>query len=63
MLPFDLAAARIYARIWANLARRGLTVGAHDLLIAATAISLDDALLTVNRRDFEKIEGLRLEVR
>jgi predicted nucleic acid-binding protein len=38
-------------------------VGAHDLPIAATAISLDDALLTVNRRDFEKIKGLRLEVR
>ena len=61
--PFDVAAARIYARIWASLVQRGFTVGAHDLVIAATAISLDYTVITSNRRDFEKIEGLRLEVR
>ena len=61
--PFDLAAARIYSRIWASLLQRGFTVGAHDLMIAATAISLDYTVITSNRRDFEKIEGLRLEVR
>jgi len=63
VLPFDTAAARIYARIWASLIKRGFTVGAHDLIIAATAISLDYTVVTSNRRDFEKIEGLRLEVR
>jgi predicted nucleic acid-binding protein len=45
------------ARIWASLAKKGLTVGAHDLIIAATAISLDYSVITANRRDFEKIEG------
>ena len=60
---FDVAAARIYARIWASLVQRGFTVGAHDLIIAATAISLDYTVITSNRRDFEKIDGLRLEVR
>lgn len=63
VLPFDIGAARIYARIWASLVQRGHTVGAHDLIIAATAISLDYTVITTNRRDFEKIEGLRLEVR
>jgi predicted nucleic acid-binding protein len=63
VLPFDIAAARTYARIWAALARKGETVGAHDLIIAATAISLDYAVLTMNLRDFGKIEGLRLENR
>ncbi len=63
VFPFDTGAARIYARIWASLAQRGFTVGAHDLIIAATAISLDYTVITANRRDFEKIEGLRLEVR
>jgi len=63
VLPFDTAAARIYARIWASLIKLGFTVGAHDLIIAATAISLDYSVVTSNRRDFEKIEGLRLEVR
>jgi len=61
--PFDMGAARIYARIWASLIQRGFTVGAHDLIIAATAISLDYTVITANRRDFEKVEGLRLEVR
>ena len=63
IFPFDTTVARIYARIWASLAKKGLTVGAHDLIIAATAISLDYSVITANRRGFEKIEGLRLEVR
>lgn len=63
VFPFDTPAARIYARIWASLARRGQSVGAHDLMIAATAISLDYAVVTHNRRDFERVEGLKLEVR
>ena len=63
VFPFDTGVARIYARIWATLMQRGFTVGAHDLIIAATAISLDYTVITANRRDFEKIEGLRMEVR
>lgn len=63
VFPFDSGMARIYARIWASLWKRGFKVGAHDLIIAATAISMDYTVLTANRRDFEKIEGLRLEVR
>lgn len=61
--PFDISAARIYARIWASLVQKGFTVGSHDLIIAATAIALDFTVITSNRRDFEKIDGLRLEVR
>ena len=52
---------RIYARIWAAVARKGWTVGAHDLIIAATAISLDYTVATVNIRDFEKIPGVKIE--
>jgi len=63
VFPFDTGVARIYARIWASLLQRGFTVRAHDLIIAATAISLDYTVITASRRDFEKIEGLRLEVR
>lgn len=63
VFPFDTSVARIYARIWASLVEKGFTVGAHDLIIAATAISLDYTVITANRRDFEKIEGLRLEMR
>jgi predicted nucleic acid-binding protein len=63
VFPFDIGVARIYTRIWTSLVQRGFTVGSHDLIIAATAISLDYTVITANRRDFEKIEGLRLEVR
>ena len=63
VFPFDMSVARIYAKIWASLVQRSFTVGAHDLIIAATAISMDYTVITSNRRDFEKIEGLRLEVR
>ena len=59
--PFDLAAGRIYARVWANLLQKHLFVGAHDLIIAATAISLGFSVVTFNLRDFEKIEGLTVE--
>lgn len=61
--PFGISEARIYARLWASLAKKGLTIGAHDLIIAATAISLDFSVMTSNLRDFEKIEGLRIEKR
>jgi len=61
IFPFDLMVGRIYARIWATIARQGWTVGAHDLIIAATAISLDYSVLTVNIRDFEKIPGVKME--
>jgi len=61
VFPFDLTVGRIYARIWAAVARKGWTVGAHDLIIAATAISLDYTVATVNIRDFEKIPGVKME--
>lgn len=60
---FDIAVARIYARIWASLAKRNLLVGAHDLIIAATAISLNYTVITSNIRDYGKIEGLKVERR
>ena len=60
---FDVTIARIYARIWASLAQKNLTVGAHDLIIAATAISMNYTVVTSNLRDFKKIEGLKVECR
>jgi tRNA(fMet)-specific endonuclease VapC len=59
--PFDLSAARIYARIWANLAKLGMTIGSHDLMIASTCISLGFSILTSDIRDYGRIEGLTIE--
>jgi tRNA(fMet)-specific endonuclease VapC len=60
VFPFDTAAARIYAQIWADLQKRGKMIGAHDLMIGSTALALGFSLITSNKRDFEKIPGLKL---
>jgi predicted nucleic acid-binding protein len=60
VLDFDLAAARAHAEIWADLARRGRTVGERDLMIAATAVSRNYAVATRDLRSFPKIPGLRV---
>src|ERR1700691_3387713 len=39
-LSFDLLVARVHARLWAGLASSGAEVGAHDRLVAATAMSV-----------------------
>jgi tRNA(fMet)-specific endonuclease VapC len=60
VIPFDLVAARIHARLWAELAVQGLTVGAHDLLIAAPALGLGVPVATRDTRSFPLIPGLAL---
>jgi tRNA(fMet)-specific endonuclease VapC len=57
-LPFDVLAARAHARIWAELAAAGLDVGAHDRLVAATAITAGWRVGTANLRHFARITGL-----
>lgn len=61
VVPFDLTAARVHAGLWVELRERGEMIGAHDLLIAATALARDLTLLTHNLREFERLEGLRVE--
>ena len=62
LYPVDLAAVRVYARIWARLNRQGATIGAHDMLIGATAMSRGFSVATFNPRHFSRIEGLTLEL-
>jgi tRNA(fMet)-specific endonuclease VapC len=58
VLPFNLAAARIHARVWSQLAAIGQPVGAFDLLIAATALAHGYTVLTQNLREFQRVPGL-----
>jgi tRNA(fMet)-specific endonuclease VapC len=57
-LPFGLLAARAHARIWADLVATGQDVGAHDRLVAATAITAGWRVGTANTRHFDRIDGL-----
>ena len=58
--PFGLSEARRHAELWADLSRKGKLVGAHDMLIAATALARGDTLATLNQREFKSVTGLRL---
>jgi predicted nucleic acid-binding protein len=62
ILPIDLPVARTHARLWADLASAGCLIGAHDLWLAASCIVHGLALVTANRREFERVSGLELEV-
>lgn len=53
--------ARIYAETWAQLLNKGIQVGAHDLMIASTAMSLGFSVASIDKRHFDKIEGLEFE--
>jgi tRNA(fMet)-specific endonuclease VapC len=55
---FDLADAREAADIRAYLEAQGAPIGPFDYLIAAQARRRGAALVTLNRREFERVPGL-----
>ncbi|MHB8320193.1 MAG: PIN domain-containing protein [Acidimicrobiales bacterium] len=58
VLEFDLLAARVHARLWAETVAARTNVGPHDRLVAATAIKLGWRVATANVRHFNQIPGL-----
>ena len=62
VFEYDTAAAKVFAEISSSTARRGITIGVNDLIIASTAIARGYSVVTCNGKDFEHIDGLRLEV-
>ena len=55
---FDAGVARVHAMLSAELAGRGAAVGAHDLILAATAVALGYDIATRDLRSFPRIPGL-----
>jgi len=61
VLDFPDQAAAHYARIRADLKRKGSPIGASDLLLAAHALALDLIVVTNNTREFNRVRGLHIE--
>jgi tRNA(fMet)-specific endonuclease VapC len=58
--PFDADVARVHAMLSADLATRGAAVGAHDLIIAATAVAHGFDVASRDAKSFGKIKGLKV---
>src|SRR5581483_8501269 len=52
VLPFDVDVARTHAWLFVELTSRGRRIESHDMIIAATALTHDYAVLTHNVRHF-----------
>lgn len=59
-LPVTTPIARAHAELWAELENDGNLIGAHDLWIAATALSHGMEVATANSRDFGRVPGLNV---
>ena len=60
VLPFDNACAGTAAIIYATLKANNQLIGAEDILIAATALTHNLPLATINVKHFSRIDNLRL---
>jgi predicted nucleic acid-binding protein len=60
LIPFDLAVARVHAALTAQLQESGVAIGAHDLIVAATALAHGCDVMTANVREFQRVPGLEV---
>jgi tRNA(fMet)-specific endonuclease VapC len=58
---FDKNSGLYYADIRNDLESKGITIGSNDFFIAAHAKNMDVLLVTNNTKEFQRVEGLKLE--
>ena len=61
VIAFEPPADARYADVRAGLEAVGKLIGANDMLIAAHALAVDATQVTDNTREFERVDGLKLE--
>jgi tRNA(fMet)-specific endonuclease VapC len=61
VLDWPQDAAKHYAEIRADLNKRGVQLGAADLMIAAHARAMGAIIVTNNVKDFGRVKGLEVE--
>ena len=62
VVSFDVECAKVFGTVKSKLRCMGKPTGELDALIAATAMAHEAILVTSNKKHFENIEGLRVEV-
>ena len=62
VVPFDVECAKVFGTVKSKLRSLGKPTGEVDALIAATAMTHEATLVTSNKKHFENIEGLKVEV-
>lgn len=60
VVDYDLVVAAAHAELLAQLRRAGTPRGAHDLLIAATAVATGRSIVTADTSAFADLEGARV---
>ena len=61
IVPFNAHEAQASAAIRASLEQQGTPIGPMDTLIAGCALANNMTLITHNTKEFERVEGLKLE--
>ncbi|MDE2416525.1 MAG: PIN domain-containing protein [Burkholderiales bacterium] len=61
ILDWDQDAAWVYGNVRKTLEAKGQRIGERDLLLACQALALDATMVTNNTREFERVDGLKLE--
>ena len=60
ILPFDIACARTFGVVFAQLRAAGTPIGTADAQIAATALHHGLVVVTANARHFDLVHGLEV---
>ncbi len=59
--PFELDEAKEYARLYAIMRKAGSTIGAVDLMVASTALTLGKCTVVSSDSDMKRVPGLSVE--
>jgi tRNA(fMet)-specific endonuclease VapC len=59
--PLSAGVAEHYGKIRSTLEKKGTPIGGNDLWLAAHALEQNLVLVTNNTREFERVDGLKLE--
>ena len=62
VIDYTISTARIHAILCAELERKGKMIGYYGLMIAATAIEHSATVVTINKKHFSAIPGLKFLV-